>query len=305
MKSLFKWAVGLLSFGCMAASCLAAPTVAGIKTLSPTVSGGKMATGEVWLSQNVAVNTSVQLTSSDPTNAIVSSFTTVQGGTNYSYFSISTKPIGLAENVTLTGTLNASSKQCTLTINPPPIAGIKTPQTSTIVGGTSTVGEIWFNQNLTTSATVNVTSSMTSVIPNPGGILVSGGSNYAVFNIASSQVTSATVVTVGCNFGGNSVACNILVNPLPLAGIKVNPTSVPAGQATLAEVWVGKNVTSDTVVQLSTDDLNTNVQSTVTIPAGRSYAYFYVYTSGASSSSFTLTATLEPTQVSCNVTVTR
>ena len=177
------------------------PTLATIDTNPSSVSGPTSSTSTVTLSTSAPDGGAlVSLTSSNPAVASVPATTTVPAFSFTSTVSITTSTVSASTVVTITATYNGSTRSATLTVNAPGSSDSTlsnfTTSPSSVTGGTAAQGVVVLAMAASTATTVSLSSSSPGVASVPASVTVPSGSQTAVFDIATSNVTGSTPVTL-------------------------------------------------------------------------------------------------------------
>lgn len=98
-------------------------TVTAVSVNPPSVTGGAGSQGTVTVSPAPTVGTGVTL-QSDSGSATVPGSVTVNSGATTATFDIATSAVSAVTPVTIRASLNSTSQQATLTLNPPPFAAL-------------------------------------------------------------------------------------------------------------------------------------------------------------------------------------
>jgi hypothetical protein len=180
--------------------------------------------------------------------------------------------------VTLSGTLNATSAPVSLTVQPPSLkalsvfnpitSGVLTSETLALNGLPPAGG-----------AVVSLTSTSPSVNP-PANVAVAPGNASVSFNVPTNAVATTTIVSLTATWNGQSAQAQLTLHPQqPPASLTLSPTTTTGSQGSFATVTLASPATQD--VQLPINSSNAvvaNVDNFVTIPAGTSSGGFNIWT---------------------------
>ena len=184
-------------------------------TIAPnSVVGGNSSEGTVHLSCPApAGGLIVQLSSSNTNAATVPASVTVAAGQRTATFTITTRPVASQTQATITARLGNSSRQATLTVNPPTLESL-TLNPSTVVGGNSSTGTVSLNAPAPAGgAVVRLSSSNTNVATVPTSVTIPAGQTRATFTIRTNRPSSSgTRVTITATYNSTSRSARLTVN---------------------------------------------------------------------------------------------
>jgi hypothetical protein len=198
----------------------ATPGSVGVSSLSlnPTtvVGSGVNSIGTVTLNGQAPSDVSVALTSSTSA-ATVPSAVTVPAGSTSATFTVTSQQVTSPTSV-ITATLNGSSAQATLTVNP--VATGLTSLTlnpASIVGGANSTGTVTLNGFAPAGGMfVALTSSNTSAATVPtSGVTVAANATSATFTVTSLSVASQISANITATMNGSSEIQTLTVSPPP------------------------------------------------------------------------------------------
>jgi hypothetical protein len=201
---------------------------------------------------------------------------------------ITTKPVSITRNETISARSGGVSKSATLTLFPLQPTAL-TLSTTNVVGGNPVTGTVQMNGSVPASAgvTVALSSSDPTAATVPATAVVNGST--ATFTINTAAVASARSVTISATAGGLPRSATMTVGPASLAGVSVNPATAIATQSVGGAVTMTGPVPSRSVA-LTSSDPAAQVPASVTV-SGTS-ATFQVTTSVVTTpKSATITAT--------------
>lgn len=218
---------------------------------------------------------------------------------------LTTSPVSSSEQVTISATLGAVTKQTHLTLNPAPVS-LLTVSPSPAIGGSSPTGTVTLNGAAGPSGEVVSIGSSSPYVQVPGTVPVQAGMSSASFSITTMPVTSSIRVSLIAIFGRSYVRTSLVLNPAPLTSISVAPSSVTGGSNAGGTVTLLYNAGYyGDVVTLSSSDPSAKVPVAVGVSAGANTAPFTVRTLAVSSStSVTLTASKDGASKTTILTVT-
>lgn len=228
----------------------------------------------------------VSLTSSNPALAPLPASVTIPAGSSSTPITVSTGVVTAKTTVTFTATWNGSTATGQVVIDPidTPISLVLSPSTTDGPNGSSGVITV-ANPAPSNGVAVDVTSSNPAVASVESPALVGNASTKAGFNITTTEVTSATDVTITATAGGVSVQATLTVIPTPppapaLQAVTVNPGSVAGGSSATGTATLNVPAPAGgAVVTLATSNATAaRVPASVTVPAGSTSATFTVTT---------------------------
>jgi hypothetical protein len=180
-----------------------------------SVNGGPSGSvqGAVTVSQPApAGGLSVALASSSQVIAGVPGSVAIPAGGTSATFTVTTQPVAVAQQVTITATLGANSVTALLAVNPPALASLQL-NTSSILGGGTVAGTV----SLTGAApaggmSVVVTSSNTNVASvDVSPVQVPAGAASAGVSVSTNEVSVATQVVIAVTLNGISKTFGLTV----------------------------------------------------------------------------------------------
>jgi hypothetical protein len=187
-------------------------------TLDPnTVVGGNPSTGTVALNAPApAGGLQVQLSSNNPNVASVPASVTVPAGQRTASFRVDTRVVASQTQVMITARLGNSSRQATLTVNPPALESL-TLDPNTVVGGNPSTGTVSLNAPAPSGGLqVQLSSSHPNVASVPPSVTIPAGQRSAIFTVNTQAVASQTQVTITATLNGRSRSATLTVNLRPV-----------------------------------------------------------------------------------------
>ncbi|MDQ3968768.1 MAG: DUF6519 domain-containing protein, partial [Thermoproteota archaeon] len=259
------------------------PETPGLKSLiisqPAVVTGGGKLKGTVTLSGRAGSDgTEVKIQSNNPVVTVPETVTVPPGEFSVA-FDIDTTPVGIAQNVTVTASLEGSADQtATLTVQPPRLSELKlnvsAPTGLKSVGGTVTLN----GRAPEGGIDVKLSSDNTQVATVPASVKVTGGQPGSA---------SFTVTTVGPGQAnitgtlGESRTANLKVLP-KISTLQLKASKVIHGRTVGGTVTLTAAVPFEVRVTLtSTNSSVATVPQNVVVPANAQAANFTVSTTGA------------------------
>ena len=242
-----------------------------------TVSNGATETVTVQLTGPAPAGGAViALQSSDPAVAPVPATFTMAAGLAWDQFRFQIGSVTVAEQVTLTASLNGTSASVSFTANPPALKSL-TLSPSTITGGAQPTLIVMLNgQAPSGGLTVNLASDSPTASP-PATATVAAGDVSVSVNIPTSAVTANTLVTISATQGGTTLQAQVTLTPAqPPDSLTLSQTTVSGSAGVSGAVRLASPATTDTSIQLSSSDPAATVPHSVLIPQGAIAGGFFV-----------------------------
>jgi len=181
-------------------------------SLNPSeVSGPAASTGTAVLSAIAPKGGYVVKLSSSSKSATVPVSVTIPAGHLSASFVVHALAVGTQTSVTISGTLNGTTKSATLTIDTPKVTSV-TLSPSTVVGGKNSTGTVHISTNAPTGGVVVTLGSSNSSATVPGSVTIGAGKSSATFTVHTSKVTAKTSATISATLGGSSKSGNLTIN---------------------------------------------------------------------------------------------
>jgi len=180
------------------------------------VQGGTPASGTAVISTGAPDGGAViSLVSSNPSIASVPASATAPANSFTADFTITTSPVTVATNVTITGSYGGNTRTVTLTVTPNsgPILSNLFLNPSTVTGGTADQGGVVLTAAAPADSVVSLSSSKPAVASVPASVTVAAGSQSGVFNLTTTHVTASTQVTITATFNGTTKTAVLTLTP--------------------------------------------------------------------------------------------
>ena len=276
----------------------ASPTPVGLTAVSlnpATVEGGTPSTGTVTLSGSAAAGgVVVALASSNAAVATVPANVTVPAGSTSTTFPVITQAVATPVEISITASVEAVSRQATLSVAPPVSLSAASLNPPTVVGGQFSTGTVSLSgAAFAGGAVVTLASSNTAAATVPASVLVPAGSTSATFQVTTQPVATTTQVVITAISGGITRQAALTVNSPALTAVSLNPGTVIGGTSSTGTVTLnGKAPAGGAVVTLSSSSSVATVAASVQVTAGTSSATFPINTQTvAAPIQITITAT--------------
>jgi hypothetical protein len=232
---------------------------------------------------------------------------TVPEGFASTTVSVPTQEVTTATQVTVSGSLNGSTAEATVTLLPAhPPASLTLDRTST-TGTQGASGVVKLDEALPYDVQIQLTSSHPDIARVPDWVTVPAHSGGGGFAVSTQSPATSTTVTISATGAGVTVTTTLTVDPVgALSGLSLSPTSVTGGNSSTGTVTLGSAAPSGgTSVALSSSTTTVaTVPSSITVPAGETSVSFTVSTNSMSSNtSVTISASAGGTTKSATLTV--
>ena len=261
--------------------------VVDIVIVPTSIVGGQSPTGYVRLSCPVESDTTVTLTSDDP-SATVPPTVVVPAGETTVAFDIITAPPQVRVIVTITGTTGDSTGTGTLTVSPPSEEQTVTVTLSenSVEGGESTTGRVTLGIPAPAGGVDIELSTDDAAAEVAASVRVPEGQTVAEFLVVTQPVTSVTPVVVTGALGEARDGASLLVLPegdndlSEIESLTLDPSTITGGGDVEGKITLTEAAPEGgAVVVLSSSNSSADVPSQVTIPEGQTMVTFDVTTS--------------------------
>lgn len=245
--------------------------------LNPTsVPGGTSAIGTVTLNGPAAPGGTVVSLSSASGAAQTPGSVTVSSGQTTATFTVTTTGVNSQTSAVISATLNGNPQTTTLTISAPTVSSLTLSPTQ-VQGGAPSAGQVTLSALAGPGGfVVNLSSSTTSATI-PTSVTVPYGQKTASFTVATVPVSAMTYATITGNANGTNAQATLSISATTLVSLSLNPTSVAGvANATGTVTLSGAAGPGGATVNLSSNNPNATVPSSVRIAAGQSGATFTV-----------------------------
>ena len=272
-------------------------------TINPTtVVGGNGSTGTVTLTGPATVPGIQVNLSSDSASAQVGSNVIVPTGATTATFPITTSQVGTATTAHISGTYNnVTPTAATLTINPLTISSVSM-NPSTVIGGNSSTGTVTLSGPTPSAISVSLGSTAGATVP--ASVNIAANASSATFTATTTAVSSSTSSIITATYGSSNAQATLTINPLTVASVSVNPTTVVGPNGSTGTVTLSGPAPTTTSVSLGSNSSSASVGASVTVAANASTATFPITTVAVSTSTVaTITATLGSSSAQAGLTV--
>jgi trimeric autotransporter adhesin len=248
------------------------------------------------------------LLSSNTAVAQVPASGTVAAGATSGTFNIINQYVSTSTTITLTATVNGTSKAVSYTVKPPVPEYIYATSMTVKSGATDLCGFQLTANAPTGGATITLKSSNTALATVPATMSIGAGARRANFTITTKALATQSTVTITGTYDGGSASVTVTLTPsLPAISAFTahttfySPETSPVGTVilTIAAPSGGQTYT------LASSNTNVaQVPASGSIAAGATAASFYIINQYvASTATITLTATVNGTSKAISYTV--
>ena len=269
-------------------------TIATISVLSlnvapSNVTGGGVATGTVTLSAPAVADTTVTLTSSNPSAAGVPPSVVVTAGSTTASFTITTFPVVGTTSVTITSAFNQYSASSTLFVVPPQLSSLAISPSSLVAGNPAT-GTVTLDGAAAANLAVQL-SSNDSAATVPATVTVSAGSTTASFTVTTTPGVANRTATITASLAGVTKTASLTFLDAQLSSLSITPTSIANGGTAIGTVTLNGTAASNIVVTLTPSTPDAYSVGSITIPPGATSGTFTIYSNLQSITPKTVTFT--------------
>ena len=274
-------------------------------TLNPTsVVGGSTNSAATLTLDAPAVGTAAQrtvaLASDNATAASVPATVVVAAGATTANFTVTSQTVAATSTANISATLNGKSQTTPLSVLPHPgVASLTLNPTSVFGGSANSTATVTLNAPAVGTAaqrTVTLASDTTAAATVPASVAVTAGATTATFTVTSHVVTATANPVITATLNGSTTA-TLTVNPLLVAAITLNPSSVVGG-STNSTATVTLNAPATGTAAQRTVTLASDSTAVATVPAS------VVVAAGATSANFTVTSQAVSTTSTANISAT-
>jgi probable HAF family extracellular repeat protein len=180
-----------------------------------SVIGGGRSTCTVTLNaQAPAGGLVINIVSSNPSVVSAPSRLPITAGFISKSFTVKSKPVASADNVTVSATYQGATAASSLSVLPPNIKSV-TLSANSVTGGQAVTGAINLSGAVAQGATltVNLSSSNASAATVPATATIAAGQTSGTFAVSTSAVSKQTSVTITAKNGSVGASAKLTVNP--------------------------------------------------------------------------------------------
>lgn len=256
------------------------PIIKSVQLHPASVIGGVSSSGTITLSGPApSGGVSISLAGNDASVSLPSSLI-IPEASNSGTFPLTTTAVANDVAVSITATVEGSSKTATLTVKAPLPKAISFSPAS-LVGGAGSTGTITLNGIAPAGGLEIVLSSADSAAAAvPGSLTILEGQTTGSFAVATSPVATNTVVSVSASRGSTTRTANLTVKAPAPTSLIITPSSVTGGTTAAAVLTMtGRAPASGLEVALSTTNAAAILPASVTIPPGEDTVSIEVRTS--------------------------
>ncbi len=242
-------------------------------SLKPTsVIGGISSSGTLIVSNLTGEKGLVVNLTSDTAECTVPSTIIVPKGKKEATFTVTTSIVDTSKSAKITAQIPGSQKTVSLFLESFKISSFSLSPTS-LIGGSNEkiVGSFALNGPAGPNGlSVKVVSTDPTLVSPPSTVSVPAGSTVGSFTINAAPVTTAHFVTLTLSINGSSKAQTLVVYPLTVTSVVLNPKTVIVPGQCLGTVVVSRTIgyPAGVSVNLSSNNPYVTVPASVTIPPG-------------------------------------
>ena len=285
---------------------IATVSVLSLNVAPSSVTGGAGATGTVTLSAPAAVDTQINLTSSNPPAAGVPSSVVIAAGSTMASFTVMTQPVVATADATITVTFNQYAATTLVLVVPADLSSI-TLSPSTITGGDAVTGTITLSGSAATNLTISL-SSNNSAASVPASVTVAAGSASATFPITTTSGVTGTTAVISATLNATTLQATLVFADAELSALSISPGSILNGNTAVGTVTLTGTANVPVVISLSRSSANVFLpvpnNTSVTVPVGASSATFTIMGTLQTTASATVTITASHSAVTRQATIT-
>jgi probable HAF family extracellular repeat protein len=263
--------------------------------LPPSIVGGWIANGTVYLNAPPLLDSAVQLSSSAPELATVPASVTVLGFNTEASFEVFTGPVSVPTPVTITAAFAGTTLSFTLILNPVRSLESLTVSPASVPAGTVAFGTVTLGEVALAPVGISLYSRDEWVATVPSDVTVPVGARTASFPISTNRTTYSIDVELDAYLHdprGNTrrIATLNVTRPVTLLAIGLNPDAVRGGTSSTGWVTLdGPAPAGGVAVALaSSDTAIATVPASVSVPQGVAVIDFAVSTTAGASGAVTI-----------------
>lgn len=232
----------------------------------------------------VPPNTNIGLRSSVPSAAFVPASVPIATGYQQTSFVVTTYPVSAVTNAVITASLNGSSQYVNLTVKPNGVASLTFDIYKAVGGvqnpnGTATLQTTAAQAHgtpLTLTSSDMSAATVTSTTVQPGYMQVG-------FAVTTKYVTATKTVIITATANGMSKPATIVVDTVPLTGLKLGQSSIKGGSGSVtATLTLQEAAPIALTVTLQSNSSAATPPATVVIPANSQTYQFQIPTTKVS-----------------------
>lgn len=246
-----------------------------------TIPNAKTTTGTVQIGGPApAGGILVALTSSDTSIVTVPATVSIPAGETSIAFTVTAKLVDANSTATITASASGKSVSGDVQVRGSIVSAL-TSNPASVGSKNSFVGTVTLDAPApSTGGVVTLSDNSGGLVSMPATVTVPAGATSTTFNASVGSVTRRTSVTLEADLNGASVFATLLVNPLQISSIVLNPTTVLGGATSAGSITLSGAAPDGGMTVYLTSSLTAaaTVPFTVTVPAGTTTAAFTVTT---------------------------
>jgi len=289
-----------------------APTLQSVATSPATVVGGsttKVVGSVVFGGPTPAAGATILLTSSNDKVLGLPASVRIPSGASTATFTVTHNMVTTPQTVTITAKFGTVIETAMVTVNPFQISSMSLSPAS-VVGGIGAAGLLTLNAAAGSGHVAVKLSSASKYVGFPVSVLVLAGSSSAKFAVTTKAVSASTTALIAGELNASSQQAGLTILPAALVSLSVSPSTVKGESSTVVTGKVtlsGEAPAGGMAITLSSSSSSAaTVPTTVTIPAGRTYAAFRISHKRVSSSlAVTISASFGGILKTAGITITQ
>jgi hypothetical protein len=239
-----------------------APVVTALSVLPSSVKGEVASVGTVSVDTVAPTGGLTVNLSSSNAAATVAATTTIPAGTTTTTFNIATHPVTSQQTVTITATVNSSSKETFLNVLPQLLDSLGIDP-AIVKGGVGSFGTVTLDSIATTGGLSVALSSNNSAATVPASTLVAAGALTKQFAITTFPVLVDQVATIHATLNGSSRDAFLTLKAPRLIQMTITPKYVRGTLSTTATLTLDSPAAAGFTVNVSSADPAAIVPATV------------------------------------------
>jgi plastocyanin len=221
----------------------------------------------------------IALASSDRRVTLAKPSVTIPAGNTSASVTLKTTAAIVAYDANITATFNGTTKTATLTVNPPAGLSNLALVTDNVIGGASVNATVTLGSVSSAKTVVKLISSDPSASV-PASLTIAAGKTSGIFTIKTKAVATETMPDITASSAGVSLPAMLMVNPIEIESVSVNPSIVLGGNTSNGTVTLLAPPPATTVIMLTSGNTTAaKVPRSVTIAKGNTTGVFKVTTS--------------------------
>jgi subtilisin-like proprotein convertase family protein len=255
------------------------PYVSSVLLNPGILAGGASSSGRVNLDAPAPAGGYVVTVSSNRTAVTVPATVTVPAGATLVNFPVTTVPVPLFTQATITAAVAGRSRFGVLNVTPPPLTSHSiTP--SAVLGGVSATGTVTIASAAPSPGVVVTIISNRAAVQAPATVTIPTGQTSTTYTLTTSQITAPVAATVYAQFYDRSRFATLTVNPPALVSHTAAPSTLVGGNPSVGTLTLDNPAPpGGMTATITSNRAQVQVPATVTIPAGATSVNYNITTS--------------------------